>query len=236
MPPLDRSPSVSPRVDDALDGAPTSFGDCRASNFSPARRADRESSSLADRGRLSVRASCVGPCCELSLACLVALRQRAIRPRGSCRAPSAIADNPSDTFCRPASAFRLRPRHDRFSPPRVNVESFFGPRCLPSTNASLIRVACAARARIRPPPRRGLATASRLPAPSFRRRLPLSRSAPADTHPRYSEVGLPVPLRLADLSIRAAWQGGGASFVDFCNHVFPIREHHRRIVRSPPVR
>jgi hypothetical protein len=46
--------------------------------------------------------------------------------------------------CRAASIFRSPPRQNRISPHRVNGEGFFGPGCLPSTSASLTRVACAA--------------------------------------------------------------------------------------------
>jgi hypothetical protein len=46
--------------------------------------------------------------------------------------------------CRAASIFRSLPRQNRLSPHRVNGEGFLGPRCLPSTSASLTRVACAA--------------------------------------------------------------------------------------------
>jgi len=46
--------------------------------------------------------------------------------------------------CRTATAFRSSPRQNRLSLHRVNGESFLGSGCLPSTSASLTRVACAA--------------------------------------------------------------------------------------------
>lgn len=98
----------------------------------------------ADRGRLSVSTSCSGHISGSRRRFERPFGQRAIRPLVLVGRKVAIADNPSDTSCRAVSVFRRRPCQDRFSPRRVNGESFFDPRRLPSMSASLVRVACAA--------------------------------------------------------------------------------------------
>lgn len=75
----------------------------------------------------------------------MALRSARHLAPGLLRARDAIASNTSDTLSDGKPwPFGVRPRKDRSSLRRVNDEGFFGPRCLPSTNASLVRAACAA--------------------------------------------------------------------------------------------
>jgi hypothetical protein len=202
----------------------------------PCSPADRESGSLptvvASRSPRPVRAVN-----RLSPAFLVALRSArlfALRPSSGIGARSRTTPlTPHVTRPRP---FGCQPGQDRFSLHRVNGEGVFDPRCLPSTNASLVRVACAATNANPPATSARLCRRSSASGALFRLCLPLARLARADARLRWSGAGLPVPRRAKDLSILFAPQGGVASFVDFCNHFVPIRGHNRRIVRSPPTR
>lgn len=78
-----------------------------------------------------------------------------------------------------------------------------------------------------PPPRRGFATAPRLPRPLSAPRPKLSPRPPCDDRDRYS--GRELPAERCPRGESRLRQAGGASLVDVCQ-VHPIREHDPRIV------
>ena len=234
-PRADRSPSVSPRVATRIDGAPRALGNCHAS--SPLLVCRSGIGRAADRGRLSVSTSCSGHVSGSRRRFERPFGQRAIRPLVLVEPRDAIADNPSDTSCRAVPVFRRRPCQDRFSPRRVNDESFFGPRCLPSMSASLVRAACAATS-ANPP-----ATSARFCHRTSASGAPFSplltacavhvRPTPASVIP---EPGYPFRPSSRTFRSEPSRQGGGASLVDFCNHWFRSASTTSGSLDSPPTR
>lgn len=166
----------------------------------------------------------------------MALRQLPNRVQALFRPGCAIADNPSGTLVarrRPFGRHRAR----TVSPSTASTvkassaQGAFHRRVRPSLG-SLARP----RARIRPPPRRGFAAASWLPALSFavaaRFRVRL-RPTPVSVFP---DGGYPFHLTAETFRSRPSGRGverrSSTSAITF----HPILEHCRRIVRSPPAR
>lgn len=165
----------------------------------------------------------------------MALRQRASRLRVLVGHGSAIANNPSDTLCRRVSAFRPRLRQDRLCLLRVNGEGFPDPRRLPSTSASLIRAACAATSAN--PPATSLRLSHRTSASgALFSPLPPAFAFGSGRRPSpFVRRGLPVPLHVQTFRCGRA-VGGWSVARRLLQSLCPIREHDRRIVRSPPTR
>lgn len=133
--------------------------------------------------------------------------------------------------CRTATAFRSSPRQNRLSFHRVNGESFLGSGCLPSTSASLTRVACAATS-TNPPAtsrrlcRRLLASGAlfspsppafafgsgRRPSPFFRMGATRSTSRPRPFDPVRAAGGWSVARRLLQSHFIRSWSTAVESF------------------------
>lgn len=89
------------------------------------------------------------------------------------------------------------------------------------------------RARIRPPPRRGFATAPRLPALLFAFAYRLRGKRQADARLRYSGAGLPVSALRPGPFDPSLTAGGWSVALRLLQSLVPIREHNLRIARLP---